>query len=74
MAVPALNFDLVEDKSGRVRRDKGLPFDQMLLPDIFHAQFPVAHLVLEAWGIVFNGQQGLEQESVPMTSNILLPN
>lgn len=67
MAVPALNFDFVGDKSGRVPHDKGVPFDQMLLPDILHPQFPVAHLVLEAGAVVFDRQQWLQQDSVLMT-------
>lgn len=68
MAVPALNFDLVGDKSGCVPHDKGVSFDQMLRPDIFHPQFPVAHLVLETRAIVFNRQQRLQQNSVLMKS------
>lgn len=67
MAVPALDFDLVGDKSGSVPHHKGVPFDQMLPPDIFHPQFPVAHLVLETWAIVFNRQQWLQQDSVLVT-------
>lgn len=67
MAVPALKFDLVGNKSGRVPHDKGVPFHQMLPPDVLHPQFPVAHLVLEAGAIVFNWQQRLQQESVLMT-------
>lgn len=60
MAVPALNFDLVGDKSGRVSHNKGVPFHQMLPPNLLHPQLPVAHLVLETWAIVFSGQQRLQ--------------
>lgn len=61
VAVPALNFDFVGDKRGRVPHNKGVPFDKMLPPDIFHPQFSVAHLVLKARAIVLNRQQWLQQ-------------
>lgn len=63
MAVPALNFDFVRGESGRVPHDKGVPFDEMLPPVVFHPRFPVAHLVLEAWTIVFNRQERLQQDT-----------
>ena len=67
MAVPALNFDLVGDKRGRVRHDKGVSVDHMQLPFISHPQFSVAHPVLEAWAIVFNWQQWLQEDRVLMS-------
>lgn len=63
MAVPALNFDFVRGESGRVPHDKGVPFDEMLPPVVLHPHFPVAHLVLEAWAIVFNRQERLQQDT-----------
>lgn len=67
MAVPALNFDLIGDKSGRVSHDKGVSYNQVVLPGLFHSKFPVAHLVLKAWAIVFDGQQRLQQDNVLVT-------
>lgn len=62
MAVPALNFDLVGDKGGRVPHDEGVSVDQVLRPDFVHPRFPVTHLVLKAWTVVFNGRQRLQHE------------
>lgn len=62
MPVPALNFHLIWDKRTCVPHDKRVPFDEMPLPDIFHPQSSVAHLVLKAWGVMLNRQQWLQQD------------
>lgn len=63
MAVPALNFDLVGDEGGRVFHNKVQAVNQLRLPRILYAQFPVAHVVLEAWAVVLKSQKWLQQDN-----------
>lgn len=63
VAVPALNFDLIRDVGGCVPHNKSVSLDQVLPPDVLHPQLPVAHFVLKARSIVFNGHQRLQYDS-----------
>lgn len=60
MAVAALDFDFVWGEGRRVPHDKRVSFDQMFLPVVVNTCLPVAHLVLEARAIVFDGQKRLQ--------------
>lgn len=60
MAVPTLDFDFVRGEGGRVPHDKRVSFDKMFPPAVVHTCLPVAHLVLEARAIVFDGRERLQ--------------
>lgn len=64
VAVPALDFDFVRGEGGRVPHDKRVPFDKMFPPVVVHTCLPVAHLVLQARAIVFDGRERLQTAGV----------